>query len=273
MDLLFFNKYLMTSSLKKAFSLTRLLRYACGALEVVVVLGLLILVVMVPFAESNVSSGSHITISKSTRTGDFTYAVHPGGNRGIIVTNENSPQLANLDDGVGSVIVGPFSLSAGKERQYFTGAEVDKDVSVQKVEAMVAFKGVARATGALRAFKWPAVTGELCAILTGLAFFEMVRRLLSSAEKGDLFTDANVRMLRWIGFLMIALDLARFGAVAILMSRMNEFVAPFFSSGTWMLTTSVSGRLTGVISGVFVLLLAEVFREGLKFRKDSDLTI
>jgi hypothetical protein len=58
-----------------------------------------------------------------------------------------------------------------------------------------------------------------------------------------------------------------------LMNRMNEFVAPFFSSGTWILSSTVSGKLTGVISGVFVLLLAEVFSEGLKFRKDSDLTI
>src|SRR5579863_8217766 len=126
----------MTSSLKKGFSLTRLLRYACAALEVVIILGLLILVVMVPFAESNVSSGSHITISRSSRTGDFTYAVHPGGNRGITVTNESAPQADSLEDGGGSVSVGPFSLSPGKERQYFTGAAVDKDVGVQKVEAM-----------------------------------------------------------------------------------------------------------------------------------------
>src|SRR5579863_1857895 len=142
----------MTSSQKKAFSLTRLLRYACGALEVVIILGLLILVVMVPFAESNVSSGSHITISRSSRTGDFTYAVHPGGNRGITVTNKSSPETENPEDGAGSVSVGPFSLSPGKERQYFGGAAVDKDVGVQRVEAMVAFRGVARATGALRAF-------------------------------------------------------------------------------------------------------------------------
>jgi hypothetical protein len=273
MDLLFINKPPMTSSQKKPFSLTKLLRHACGAFEILMVLGLLIVVVMAPFADSNVSSGSHVTISKSTRTGTFTYAVHPGGNRGTTVTNETSPQSGNVEDEAGSVSVGPFSLSPGKERQFFVGAASDKDVGVQKVEAMVAFKGIARATEALRAFKWPAVASELCAILSGLAFFEMLRRLLSSAEKGDLFTDANVRMLRRIGFLMIALDLAKFGAEAILMGRMNEFVAPFFSGGTWMLSNTVSGKLTGVISGVFVLLLAEVFREGLKFRKDSDLTI
>jgi hypothetical protein len=272
MDLLFINKP-MSPPNKKAFSLTKLLRYACGALEILIVLGLLVLVVLVPFAESNVSAGSHITISKSTRTGDFTYTVYPAGNHRITVTNEVSPQPGTSEGEAGSVSVGPFSLSAGKEGQLFKGASADKDVDVQKVEAMVAFKGISRATEALRAFKWPAVTGELCAILTGLAFFEMVRRLLSSAEKGDLFTDANVRMLRRIGFLMIALDLARFAAGAILMSRMNTFVTPFFAGGTWMLSTTVSGKLTGVLSGVFVLLLAEVFSEGLKFRKDSDLTI
>ena len=272
MELLFINKP-MSPSPKKTFSLTKLLRYACGALEILIVIGLLVLVVLVPFAESNVSSGSHITISKSTKTGDFTYAVYPSRKHSVIVTNESSPQPGDMQDEAGSVSVGPFSLGPGKERQYFTGVATDKDVNIQKVEAMVAFKGTARATEALGAFKWPAVLGELCAILAGLAFFEMVRRLLASAEKGDLFTAANVRMLRRIGFLMIALDLARFGAGALLMSRMNGFVAPYFPGGTWILSNTVSGKLTGVISGVFILLLAEVFSEGLKFRKDSDLTI
>jgi hypothetical protein len=272
MDLSFVDNH-MSPPNKKAFSFTKLLRYACGALEILIVLGLLVLVATVPFAESSVASGSHITISKSAGTGGFTYVVHPFRNHNITVTNENSPQPGVTQDKTGSVSVGPFSLNTGKERQYFAGAAADKDVDVQSVEAMVAFKGTARATEALGAVKWPAVTGEVCAILAGLAFFEMLRRLLSSAEKGDLFTDANVRMLRGIGFLMIALDLVKFGAAAVLMGRLNAFVAPFFSSGTWMLSSAFSGKLNGVISGVFILLLAEVFSEGLKFRKDSDLAI
>jgi len=119
----------------------------------------------------------------------------------------------------------------------------------------------------------PAVTGELCAILIGLAFFDMLRRLLSSAEKGELFTEANVRALRLIGFVIIVLDLLRFASGAVLINRMHSFASPFFSDGTWVLVTTFSGKLTGVYSGLTFLLLAEVFREGLKYRRDSDLTI
>jgi hypothetical protein len=107
----------------------------------------------------------------------------------------------------------------------------------------------------------------------GLAFFDVLRRLLSSSEKGDLFTDANVRMLRTIAFITIGLDLIKFAAAAVLMNRINAFVAPFFSDGTWIFPSTMPGRLTGIISGISLLLLAEVFREGLKFKKDSDLTI
>lgn len=259
----------MNSSRKKAFSFTKLLRLACAGLEILIGVGLLVMLVMVPFAESSLSSGSQIEITNNARNGEFTYTIHPHPHLNGIPTNESSPPPgAN-----GVVSLGPFSLTPNKDGQYFKGATTDADVSVQKVEAIVAFKGPLRAKEALDASKWPAVIGELCAILTGLAFFEMLRRLLSSAEKGDLFTDSNVRMLRQVGFLMIGLDLVRFTAGAILMSRLNAIVAPFFTNGIWTLSTTVSGRLTGAISGISILLLAQVFREGLKFRKDSDLTI
>jgi hypothetical protein len=188
----------------------------------------------------------------------------------VTVTNQ---QVSAAEDGAGSLSIGPFALKAGKGAQVFSGAAPDKDVAVQQVEGMVVFKGPDKSRMALGVFKWPAMTGELCAILGGLAYFEMLRRLLLSAERGDLFTEANVRMLRQIGFLMIAFGLARFGVWEIIVSRMNTFVAPFFADGMWTAATVPSGKMNGVLSGLTILLLAEVFREGLKFRRDSDLTI
>jgi hypothetical protein len=59
----------------------------------------------------------------------------------------------------------------------------------------------------------------------------------------------------------------------VLVARMNVLVPPLFPDGTWMAQTIPSGKMTGVLAGMTFLLLAEVFREGLKFRRDSDLTI
>jgi hypothetical protein len=263
----------MNATPSKAFSFTKLLRFACVGFEILIVVGLLVTAILVPFAESYLSNGSKVTIAKSPMTGNFTYDFRLSRGRDVSVTNDVSPQPSVTAGGAGVVSVGPFSLNAGREGQFFKDSKAGKDVDVQKVEAMVTFRGPDRPIAALRAFKWPAVIGELCAILSGLAFFDMLRRLLSSAEKGDLFKETNVRALRQMGFLLIVLDLVRFAASAILMNRMNSFVAPFFSDGTWMLATTVSGRLTGVFSGLLFLLLAEVFREGLRFRRDSDLTI
>jgi hypothetical protein len=263
----------MSSSPKKPFSFTKILRLACAGLEILIVIGLLVTAILVPFAESHVATGSRVTISESPTTGSFTYDFRLSRHRDVSVTNEDSAHPALPEGHAGLVSFGPFDLKAGKEGQFFKGANSDKDVDVQKVQAMVTFKGPERAVEALQAFKWPAVISELCSILIGLSFFDMLRRLLSSAEKGELFTETNVRKLRLFGILIIVLDLVKFAVGAILVNRMNSLVGPFFSDGTWMLVNTGSGKLTGVYSGVTFLLLAEVFREGLKFRKDSDLTI
>jgi len=262
----------MTTSPSKTLSFTKVLRVACATLEIFGGVGVLVMLVLVPFAESHVANGSHITISKNPKLGSFSYVIRPSKNRSVTVTNETPGDPGAIGD-TGSVTVGPFSVSAAKEGQFFQAAATSKDVAVQKIEGMVAFTGPAAATEALRVFKWPAVAGELCTLLIGLACFEMLRRLLSSSEKGDLFTDSNVRLLRQIAFLIIVLDLARFAAGAVLTNRMNVFVARFFADGTWMRPSTMPGQLSGVVSGLTILLLAEVFREGLKFRKDSDLTI
>jgi hypothetical protein len=263
----------MSSLTKKPFSFTKLLRLACSALEILIVVGLLLTAIQAPLAERMVSKGSSVKIAKSATTGDFTYAFRLNPQRGVVVTNDSTAQLPLAAYDAGTVSVGPFSLKSGTEGQFFKGVKTDKDVDVQRVEAMVTFKGPERAIEALRAFKWPAITGEFCAILGGLAFFETVRRLLLSAEKGELFTESNVRTLRQVGFLIIVLDLFKYAAAGILLNRMNSFVSPFFSDGTWILTTTVTGKLTGVFTGLSFFLVAEVFREGVKFRKDSDLTI
>jgi hypothetical protein len=271
MILLFTNKSLhMTSTPKKTLSFTRVLRIACAALEILIVVGMLFYAVLFPFAESNVRNGAHITISKDVKLGGFSYILQE---HNLTVTSDSSATPDSTKEAAGSVTVGPISLEAGKAGQLFKGAALGKDVDVRRVEGMVAFTGPEKAPEALRVFKWPATIGEFCKMLMGLAFFEMIRRLLSSSEKGDLFTDANVRMLRTIAFITIVLDLIKFAAAAILTNRINAFVVPFFSDGTWILPTTMPGRLAGVISGISLLIVAEIFREGLKFRKDSDLTI
>jgi hypothetical protein len=252
----------MNTPISKPFRFTKLLRYACAALEIVVVLGLVALAIEIPHLGSDLAIGEHISIS-SDRTGDFTY--------GITRTPNNAPMPATNQSG--SLSIGPFALSSERNAQFLINKDVAQDVAVEKVTGMVTFKGPVQSSKALAMFKWPAVLALFCAILVGLAYVEILRRLLLSAENGDLFTDTNVRSLRQIAFLMIVLGLIRFAAWEVLVARMNVLVPPLFPDGTWMAQTIPSGKMTGVLAGMTFLLLAEVFREGLKFRRDSDLTI
>jgi hypothetical protein len=251
----------MNTPAQKRFTFTKLLRYACTTLEVFVLVGLAALAVELPNLGPDLAIGAHVSIS-SDRTGDFTY--------GITRTLDKTPTAGNPS---GSLSIGPFALSNAGNAQFFINKDLAQDISVEKVTGMVKFNGPVQSSKALAMFKWPAVLALFCAILVGLAYVEILRRLLLSAEKGDLFTDTNVRSLRKIAVLMIVLGLIRFAAWQVLVARMNVMVPPLFPDGTWMAQTIPSGKMTGVLAGLPFLLLAEVFREGTKFRKDSDLTI
>lgn len=258
---------------KRSFSLTKLLRLVCTGLEILILVGLLASVAMAPFAEWFLYPGSAIRISKSPTTGAFTYNFRLSGHHDVNLTNDGSAPAAGQADKQPSVSVGPFPLLAGKEGQFLKDGTGAKDVDIRNLEGMVEFKGPQRALDALRAFKWPALASELCAYLGSLVIFEMLRRLLASAEKGEMFTDANVRALRRFGCLIIGLDLLKFAASVTLLGRMRSFAAPFFADGALSKASSLAGAFGGVVTGLAFLLVAEVFREGLKFRKDSDLTI
>ncbi|HZZ17995.1 MAG TPA: DUF2975 domain-containing protein [Opitutaceae bacterium] len=252
----------MSASSRKRFSFTKLLRLACAAFEIVVVLGLLAMAFTIPRLGSDLVTGEHVSIS-SDRGGDFTYGITRTQDKGVTHAPNDS----------GSLSIGPFALSSFRNSQFLSDKQVAPDITVQKVTGMVTFSGLAQSSRALAMFKGPAVLALYCAILGGLAYIELLRRLLLSAEKGDLFTGANVKSLRLFAFVLIVLGLIRFAAWQVLVTRMNIMVPPLFPDGTWMAQTLPSGKMTGVLTGLTFLLLAEVFSEGLKFRNDSDLTI
>ena len=204
----------MNTPTSKPFSFTRLLRYGCAALEIVVVLGLVAIAIEIAHLGSDLAVGEHISIS-SDRTGDFTY--------GITRTPNNAPISATSQSG--SLSIGPFALSSERNTHLLMKKDVAQDITVEKVTGMVTFKGPVQSSKALAMFKWPAALALFCAILVGLAYVEILRRLLLSAENGDLFTDTNVRSLRQIAFFMIVLGLIRFAAWGVLVTRMNMMAA------------------------------------------------
>lgn len=89
-----------------------------------------------------------------------------------------------------------------------------------------------------------------------------LRRIFTTLTAGDPFHPDNVARLRLIGLMLAALELGRYA---------------FWAASVWLLPgvdkVEPSLSLTAWFSVLVVFVLAEVFREGARLRREAELTI
>lgn len=112
----------------------------------------------------------------------------------------------------------------------------------------------------------PVLAGGLAAAALYLAGVLVIvgslRRIFATLTAGDPFHPANVARLRVIGLMLAGLELGRYAFSALgawLLPGVNR-VEPSFSLTSWF-------------SVLVVFVLAEVFREGARLRREAELTI
>lgn len=125
----------------------------------------------------------------------------------------------------------------------------------------------------------------LIKVLFLTALFELLRRLFRNVERGDSFTPQSVRLVQIVGFLLIGFSLA-----SELASSWFAWAAyDYFSQHAQIAVSGTPVRLPAAgnhpwfdmsmfghpvfFSGLLVLALAEVFRQGLALKRDNDLTV
>ncbi len=112
---------------------------------------------------------------------------------------------------------------------------------------------------------WPLLTGGLAAagLYIGgvLLIVRALRRIFATLTAGDPFHPDNVRRLRVIGLILAGLELGRylFWMISASMPAVKEVDSDF--------------NLTAWFSVLVVFVLAEVFREGARLRREAELTI
>lgn len=117
-----------------------------------------------------------------------------------------------------------------------------------------------------RGFAWPSMTGVLLAAslyMTGvLIIVGRLRRIFETLTAGDPFHPDNVTRLRLVGAILAALEIGRYVVWAL---------------GAWLLPgvskAEPNFSLTAWFSVLVVFVLAEVFREGARLRREAELTI
>jgi len=95
-----------------------------------------------------------------------------------------------------------------------------------------------------------------------LAIVSRLRKVFATLTSGDPFHPENIRRLRLIGFVLAGMEIARYGLRAAL---------SMFAPGV---AGDVDGfNITTWFAVLVVFVLAEVFREGARLRREAELTI
>ncbi len=119
--------------------------------------------------------------------------------------------------------------------------------------------GDAKISGPMMAM---AVFGLTLYLIGILVIVERLRRIFQTLTAGDPFHPDNVRRLRVIGLILAGLELGRYvfwGGMTVMAPGINR------SDGGLNLTTW--------FSVLVIFVLAEVFREGARLRREAELTI
>lgn len=113
-----------------------------------------------------------------------------------------------------------------------------------------------------------ATSRDLIVIALGVAILWLVRALLLSVREGDPFTSRNVRRLRTIGFILVF----GFPVGGLATQFLDEWLAA--SSSVGELGSTFPGAMqSGLVVGLIVFVLAEVFAHGVRLREDVEGTI
>lgn len=109
--------------------------------------------------------------------------------------------------------------------------------------------------------------------------FDILRRLFRNVQRGDSFTPQTIRLVRIVGFSLLAFSLVSaviesFFSMALLDYLHTHLTGPGL---TWVKGSdkSIAASLDSSLffAGLLVLALSEVFRQGLALKNENDLTV
>jgi hypothetical protein len=228
--------------------------------EVVAGIGFIVAVVLIPFSQSGIASGREairISIPRGTLAG-CTFQL-----------GDRTSQSGGSGAEAGGFSIGPINLRAAGD----VGNVAPKDVSIRDREGTVTIVQPASAARALAYVSWPLILNLLCTGATGLVILDLLRRMLGSIARREVFTAQNARNVSRLGILFVISSVAKMLLAGWLVNRFAAFAALILPQGASPLETVTGGDRSGIGIGLMILVLAGVFRQGLALKEDSQLTI
>lgn len=140
----------------------------------------------------------------------------------------------------------------------------------------------------LAALRWTTIPPVLVNVICAWLLFSAFRTLCANIEKRDILTEANARLVRKSGFILITFGFASFLARLVSAQMMNGYLRnhatvsgltmdPRFANRTggieFTYSTGFVSLEAAIVIGCMILLISEAFRQGLAFKAENDLTV
>ncbi|MFZ4071457.1 MAG: DUF2975 domain-containing protein [Caulobacterales bacterium] len=115
----------------------------------------------------------------------------------------------------------------------------------------------------------PALASAAVVVAGGLVIVQRLKALFASFTSGEPFRAENAMHLRVIWVTLAVIELLRMG----LGMAAGALIAAFGQPGEAMLRVEMNIAVSTWIAILILIVLAEVFREGARLKRDQDLTI
>jgi Protein of unknown function (DUF2975) len=132
------------------------------------------------------------------------------------------------------------------------------------------------------AVRWSAIPALVVATGFLWSLFGSLRGLCANVERGEVFSEGNLFLIRRIGWIFVANSLVGFAASYwaghVMGGYLRQHVALTGIKTDPVYFTLPSGTLPyagldGLLIGCLVLMLSEAFRQGLALKSENDLTV
>jgi hypothetical protein len=278
--LLFIN---ITQTMKKKHYLLKFLAVTFGISEIFIGIGVISTFFIFPYAARIVEERTgNLGIFVTNGTPGFIFTRNRGGGFSwISVEQDQTPALRprgapvfTATPRVGRVTFGRFRTNE-TARQLKMANNTGTSAVIDSLEGSFTFD-VANSTDAtaiLAPIKWPFILSFSCTGLTTIAILELLSRMFRKVAAGEVFTRTSIKYAQAIGLLFIGSSLLKGLSAGWLKHAMASVVMQQVATSANYLDSSARGDTSGFITGLVILSLAEIFRQGLNLKEDTALTI
>ena len=184
--------------------------------------------------------------------------------------------------GHGTVQISPVTL-APEPGAMTLKSDTGETVTIEKFDASISVKPDADG-GLAKLVTQRALPMALIYIVFFAFLFEMLRRLFRNVSRAESFTDQNVRLVRLIGYSILVFSIAAAVAEGWVERSFVDYLDTHTAVSSLKLhvvqsqnfqinTAETSFQWPWFFTGLLVLALSEVFRQGLVLKRENDLTV